>query len=284
MEGVARPFADTVLYLYGFVRASAPVPPLAGLEPGSRVFLVAAGDLACAASEVPAQIYQSEQRAPERGEWLTRRAIQHHEIIQVLHAAGGVLPLKFGTLCQSLEDAKAMLDDVRPAIGELLERFAGKDEWTLKSEVDATAIASLIERESGALIALREREAALPEGRAYFVRKQRMRLVATLISERLAVLEDAVGDRLGRLGVPLVRTRRAPENPTNALTDAPLLVDRGALDAVKETLIDLQAEHADCGVSFTLVGPWPPYSFVPALSAGQLSRELIPDVAGSGSR
>jgi hypothetical protein len=284
MEGVARPLAETVLYLYGFVRASAPVPPLAGLEPGSRVFLVAAGDLACAASEVPAEIYRSEQRAPERGEWLTRRAIQHHEIIQALHAAGGVLPLKFGTLCQSHADVSALLDDVRPAIGQLLERFAGKDEWTLKSAVDTTAIASVIERESASVTALRERESALPEGRAYFVRKQRIRLMASLISERLAVLEDAVGDRLGRLGVPLLRMRRSPENPSNALTDAPLLVDRDALDAVKEALIDLQTEHAACGVSFTLVGPWPPYSFVPALSPGQLSRELIPDVAGTGSR
>ena len=100
--------------------------------------------------------------------------------------------------------------------------------------MDAEAIAGLIERESAAVIALREREVALPEGRAYFVRKQRMRLVATLISERLAVLEDAVGDRLAGLGVPLVRMRRSPENPGNALTDAPLLVDRGALDALKD--------------------------------------------------
>ena len=118
------------------------------------------------------------------------------------------------------------------------------------------------------MIALQECVAALPEGRAYFVRKQRARLVTTLTSERLAALEDAIDDRLAPLGIPLVRLRRTPESPAAALTDAGLLIAPGSLERLKETLIDLQAEYAGFGVGFTLVGPWPPYSFVPALGSG----------------
>jgi len=269
MESLASPSTDTVLYLYGFTRASAPMPPIAGIEPGSTVSLIAAGNVACAVSYVPARIYQArEPRVTPGSEWLTRRAIQHHEVIQALHAAGGVLPLKFGSLCQSDGDLRDMLDDLRPTVGDLLDRFAGKDEWTLKSTVDAAAIESQIERESAPVIALQECEAALPEGRAYFVRKQRQRLVATLTSQRLAALEDAIGDRLARLGIPAVGLGRTQESPAAALPDAGLLVDRERIERLKGTLLDLQAEHAACGVSFTLVGPWPPYSFVPALGSG----------------
>lgn len=285
MESLVSPLADTILYLYGFVRASAPMPPIAGIEPGSTVFLVAVGDAACAASYVPGSIYQSpEPRVAPPSEWLTRRAVRHHEVIEALHATGGVLPLKFGSLCQTGDDLRDLLNDLRPAIADRLDRVAGKDEWTLKSTVDAEAIAGQIERESTQVIALHEREAALSEGRAYFVRKQRMRLVATLISERLAALEDAVGDRLARLDIPVVRMRRSPDSPPAALIDAALLVDRQCLDRLKETLIDLQVEHAACGLRVTLVGPWPPYSFVPALGSTELGRERIPDAPGSASR
>jgi Gas vesicle synthesis protein GvpL/GvpF len=269
MESLASPAADTLLYLYGFVRASAPMAPIAGIEPDSAVFLVADGDVACAASCVPGRVYQTpESRVAPRSEWVTRRAIRHHEVIQALHAAGGVLPMKFGSLCQTRDDLRDMVAELRPTIGELLDRFAGKDEWTLKTTVDAEAIGGRIERESAQVIALQECIAALPEGRAYFVRKQRARLVTTLTSQRLAALEDAIGDRLAGVGIPLVRLRRAPESPAAALTDAGLLVDPGGLERLKETLIDLQVEHAACGVGFTLVGPWPPYSFVPALGSG----------------
>ena len=92
-----------------------------------------------------------------------------------------------------------------------------------------------------------------------FVRKQRANVAAALASQTLAALEDQV---IERLGLPVVRGRRTV---AGALAEAALLVGRDSVDALKAALADLEAEQAWCGLRFAIVGPWPPYSFVPAL-------------------
>jgi hypothetical protein len=267
MQSVAAA-GDYLLYLYGFVRPDLAPPVFDGVEPGAPVFLVSAGDIACAASVVPAEPYlEGDAGDPAaRAAWLTSRAMRHHEVLTSLHAAGAVLPLKFGATCRVESDVRAMLEDFGDTLAPLLDRLGGKDEWTLKISADVDAIDARFERESPALQQLRELEAGLPEGRAYFARKQRERTAATLVAQTLAALEDTVCDRLSALELPMVRAGRASDSRLKTITDIALLVDRADRPALEAALGELQADHAACGLAFALVGPWPPYSFVPPLT------------------
>lgn len=257
MEGV-------VLHLYGFVLASLRLPWLTGIDPETAVFLIPCGDVSCAVSRVREAAYA----APAAGDdsdptaWLTARALRHHNVITQLHAAGGVLPLKFGTICRDEADVRSLLADLHDTLTNLLVTVAQKDEWTLKISADPAAIAERRERESPAFAALRQAEAAMPEGRAYFARKQRAQAAATGVAAWLAVLDDAICERLAQLAVPVIRTERAG---SGGIRDTALLVDRGSMDGIAGALAALQDEHAWCGLSFALSGPWAPYSFVPAL-------------------
>jgi hypothetical protein len=267
MEGIDAPGGDRLLYLYGFVSAAAPLPRLEGIEPGAAVFLVPSRDLACAASLVDANDYRPDVEGdrPERGTWVTTRAVRHHEVLAALHQAGGVLPLKFGTTCKSEDDVRAMLDEFAATLRDLLAALARRDEWTVRMSADVAAITERLERETPGLRAMCEAEAALPEGRAYFARKQRARAVGEQLARVLGQIEDAVCDRLSAAGLAVARTRRAANGSDRGFPDAAVLVERTGLDAMKATLAALQAEHAAAGLSFTLVGPWPPYSFVTAI-------------------
>jgi hypothetical protein len=244
--------------LYGFVDARAPLPAVEGVEPDTPVFAIASDGVACVVSLVPARDYGQSGAARDE-HWLAPRALRHHEVLSAVHRVTPVLPLRFGASCASGADVRALLADRQATLREKLSAFQGTDEWTLRMTADAGAIADRLERESPALIELRERAATLPDGRAYFVRKQRASTAAALASQALAAIED---DVIGRLGLPAVRGRRAV---AGAFAEAALLVGRAGVDALKAALADLEAEQAWCGLRFAIVGPWPPYSFAPAL-------------------
>ena len=252
---------DRLHYLYGFLRSAAALPPLDGIEPGGRVFTIGCGGVSCAVSLVPAAEYR--QAGLARGEdWLAPRALRHHGILSALHEHATVLPLRFGALCDREADVRALVAERRDALVDGLRTFDGRDEWTLRTSLDEVAIDDRLERESPALSACRAREADLPEGRAYFARRQRARQAAALAADASAAVEDAILDRLALAGVPIVRGRRAT---ARGVADAALLVARRRRPALKAALAALEAEHAWCGLRFALVGPWPPYSFAPAL-------------------
>jgi Gas vesicle synthesis protein GvpL/GvpF len=261
MEGLAAAAGTELHYLYGFLRSSTALPALEGVEPGAMVSAVICGDLACAVSLVPADAYRQPGHARDE-RWLAPRALRHHDVLSALHRVTTVLPLRFGSLCGTEDDVRAILAERHGALLNLLATFDGRDEWTLRMAADTAAIVDRCERESPELQALREREAGIPEGRAYFLRKHRASRAATLVSDTMAAIEDAVLERLARLALPIVRGRRLTPR---AFADAAVLVGRGALPALKEALVDLEGEQAWCELRFALVGPWPAYSFAPAV-------------------
>jgi hypothetical protein len=248
-----------VTYLYGFIRSSAPLPPLEGIEPGTRVFAVVCGDLACAVSPVPAAAYRETGKG--RGEdWIAPRALRHHDVLIALHRATTVLPLRFGSLCDREDDVRALIADRRDGLLVALSTLDGRDEWTLRIAADPAAIETRCQRESPALASLRARESSLPAGQAYFVRKQRMNATAALVLDTIAAVEDAILERISPFARPTIRGRRA----ARAFAETALLVDRVDLAALKGVLARVEAEYAWCGLRTALVGPWPPYSFAPA--------------------
>jgi hypothetical protein len=168
------------------------------------------------------------------------------------------VPLKFGTLCATVDHVIAMLRERRQAIAALLRQFDGRDEWTLRICHDAAALSIELQTREPALLALAADERRLPEGRAYFVRKKLQRATADLISAHVAAVEHDVLARLTSLDLEI----GAAEGNSGQVT---VLVPRARFRELEAALADLEAAHAQSHVTFELVGPWPPYSFTNAL-------------------
>ena len=258
--------SDDVLYLYGIVPPSADVRGLTGVEEDRGVFLVRVEDVACAASLVPAEIYQSIASAPdssERMEWLAPRAWRHHQVLRDLHANAAVVPLKFGTLCDRLTDAEDILHRLREPSLALLTRVARRDEWTLRYDADQRAIAASLVAGDPRLRDLERQVSELPAGRAYFAAKQLEQATRTRVHDYFDHIEDAVRAQLSAQGVPIADTTASSGSTGREMA---LLIDRATFTEVEELLRRTEMHYRDCSLAFELVGPWPPYSFTADLS------------------
>jgi hypothetical protein len=262
---------ESGLYLYGFVSLPVQLPATTGVEENAPVFLVEYADVGCAVSVIASSAYQREDRSPqEQLEWVTPRAWRHHDVLRHLHASATVLPLKFGTVCPSLDDLRTMLRDRHVAIGEQLARVAGRDEWTLRVTIDRVAFAERLQSSEPRLIALQEAEKRLPEGRAYFARKALQQATSDLADAKLAEIENRLFEELAPLQLPIVpldATSRSTDSARVCIAHAALLVERRAFDAVEACLARFEAAHAEPPVVCELRGPWPPYTFAGALDA-----------------
>jgi hypothetical protein len=163
------------------------------------------------------------------------------------------------------DDVRAMLDRLRTPIGEMLARVRGKDEWTLKVWADEQAVEALLQQTDPAVIALREQERGLPEGRAYFVAKQLKHATMKAASMKLAAVEATIVNRIASLGIEIepVESLGKDQDPGRSrVTNLALLLERARFDQLEETCAQLEKELDDAHLTFELIGPWPPYSFV----------------------
>jgi hypothetical protein len=268
VEAVTTIAPESVLYLYGFLRPGADLAAVTAA--GAAVFLVESGDVACAVSAVPALDYHlppDASTATRQLEWVTPRAWRHYEILQLLHAAGAVVPLKFGTLCADATHVQSLLQRLREPVLGLLTQFDGRDEWTLKMRADVDALSVSVQATRPDLIALKEDAERLPEGRAYFARKQLQKATSEIVGAMLALVEHGVYQRLALAGVDIAPVD--PPHPSGSRGDviasAPILVERARFADLQTLLAQIESEQADTHLEFELVGPWPPYSFATSL-------------------
>lgn len=269
MEAVTTIPAETVLYLYGFVRP--PVNPAALAAGQADVILVEDGEVACAATVVPAVDYHvppDATTAAQQLEWVAPRAWRHHEVLRHLHAAGGVVPLKFGTLCSDSQHVREMLRRRRDAIMALLAELEGKDEWTLNTRSDSELLSAVVRHTDPAVAALAADADRLPEGHAYFARKKLQKAIGDAVVARLAAVRQNLHERLVSAAIPFT-TADQPRTGTSegTVSTVAVLVPRSRLTELETLLADLEAAHSGAHVTFELVGPWPPYSFAAALEA-----------------
>ena len=266
MEQVVASGTDTALYLFGFVSA-----PAGGVDPidddlGSAVMLIGVDTVALAAGVVRAGDYEpppDSGNPADRIEWVAPLALRHHDIVRRLHAARTVVPLKFGALCPDVDHAVTLVRRLCGPIAALLERFDGKDEWTLKVSADRGEVAGALQSARPGLIRLEKNAEEMPAGAAYFARKRLQQLLADLIAEECAVLEQRVWARLAAAGVEIAPSAAGSAGSPDALAIAngALLVDRRQFADVERILDALESEYAAIGFRCELGGPWPPYSF-----------------------
>jgi len=230
-------------YVFGVVASPAPMP--AGV--------VAEGSLAALVEPVSLAEFGREalvERLNDR-EWLETHARAHQDVLQAACAAAPVVPLRFGTIFDDLEDVRAMLRSRRHELEAALEYVRGRVEIGVKAWV---APASAEAR----------RPAAPVTGRAYLEQRLGARVQAEEASAALAEVARAAHERLLACSVEAVANRPQPRELTGR--DEPMILNGAYLvddaDAFRAEVAALAAGCAARGIDFEVTGPWPPYNFV----------------------
>ncbi len=236
--------------------------PIQGV-PIQEIQALEQGELAALIRPVPLDEFSAEAiraRAQDLA-WLEAMVREHNQIVERIHQAGTVLPVKFGSVYPNREALRAALAGMHDALLAQLQRLQGCDEWG----VHLFAGHQAIQRLAGAhptLQRFKDTMAAASPGRAYLLKRKLADEMAALTEEVRSQLAQASYERLARYAVAGQITPR-PQKPDEAdehqVLHATFLVQRTNAPTFLAEAQRLIAEQE--GLRCEYSGPWPPYSF-----------------------
>ena len=201
--------------------------------------------------------------------WVAPRAVRHEGVIEEVMAHSPVLPARFGTLFSSAKALTEFVDRHRETITLFLERVADHGEWSVKGWFDRKqAQPALI---SASLAAQQEQLSTLPPGTRHFAEQRLRRDIEKELSAWLEQTCRTIGADLTSYASDFRECAAAPgahlECGTTEVLNWAFLLPNSAVVSFQEYVERANLKHRSQGLLLELSGPWPPFRFVPALSA-----------------
>lgn len=253
-----------VHYVYAIGRAGHPLPErVEAIDGSDRLLEIAAGTLAAFVTPVDDVDFSQaviDARAKDV-EWLGGIGYRHQSVMSALMHGGTIIPLRAFTLFASADTLRTHLEAERERLSKLLDRLDGKQEWTLRLELDPERWSEALVTRVDSLRALSEEIDGASAGKAFLLRKklddEKKRASRDAEQQVMAEVESAVLDKLACDTVAETRQQRS-----GAFPQINVLINRDEESRLVELRDILSQRYGDEGVTLALTGPWPPYTFV----------------------
>jgi hypothetical protein len=260
------------LYLYCLARLSR-MPPLPlegrGLDGRSPLLVESFQDLAAVWSPVPLEDFCGPEAADRLREltWIGPRVIRHQEVVVGVMRHSPVLPARFGTIFLSPANLEKVLQVHHDTIAGFLERLTDQGEWAVKGMLDRSGAKERLF--SLKLAEEADRLGALSPGTRYF-QEQRLRAGSDQELKRWLkeVCRELWIDLRGYAAEVRERrlfSREVTGSHQDMILNWAFLVPEKTLAGFQERIREATAQYAETGLAIECTGPWPPYSFTPAL-------------------
>ena len=255
-----------MIYVYCVTR-DAVMPEAEGID-GTRIFgVTTAGAVSAVFTRVnPDEFSQAaiDRRAGDL-EWLGAIGYRHQDVVSGLMKRTPIVPLRAFTLFSSEEALRAYLTEHQELLSKTLERLGGKQEWTLRVELEPSRWSEAVATRVASLRDLQRDIDAAPPGKAFLLRKkldeEKKRSAKAAEQSLVAELERRVLEKLRCETVAETRERR-----DGAFPQINVLIDRDEESILQELHAELTAAYEPEGVTLGLTGPWPPYTFSGTMS------------------
>ena len=252
--------SDPLVYLYGIVDELPEEALPSGLEgvdgkPLSPV-IIEESSLRAVSVGVDAEDFSEEALEARAGdpEWLADVAIRHQAVIGWIHQRTTVVPARILTVFESRDAVREWLARESGQLVVLLGELRDREEWTLGIHFDSglwtrwidSSVESKDEQTSGSPgknFLLRKKQDLRRAESGEMVENEMLSEVASDLEETYRVMTE---DRLSRGG---------------ADPQFNILIERDTIDRLEAIVGKLEERWNPRGVSFDLIGPWPPYSF-----------------------
>jgi hypothetical protein len=255
------------LYVYciGAPEVAGALAGLEGVEDGRPPAAIEGAGLVAVASEVPAADYREDALHERLADlvWAGERGLRHERVVETCYLAAPVVPLRFCTIFETRERVAALLARYAGRLRSILADLRGKAEWGLRGTVDRARFAASLAPKPAA-------EGVAAGGRAYLEAKKAARDAQRAAADALARALDEVVETLAGAA------ERAVRQPVGAGLEAGDLALRAAFlvplagrEAFEAAVARERERRATAGIELRATGPWPPYSFVPALEPGE---------------
>jgi hypothetical protein len=195
------------------------------------------------------QAIVGEHEAPEP-KVSPERVLAHHDVVARLRQGSQALPVQFGTVFSSVSAVQESLEERSEALADTMSRLAGTSEFGISVLWDSKQAAPNSELNEAPVSGVEYMRQRLGE----YQRQNDLRAKAEQVSE---AIERSLG--------PYSRDWRLSVLPTdNMPVRGSFLVAEREMDTFRREFTQLCADLSD--LRFSLVGPWPPYSFVSSRS------------------
>jgi hypothetical protein len=251
----------SVLYVYA-VTGDAVTPETEGVDGTARFGSATVGEIHAVFTAVSAAEFSQEVIDRRAGdlEWLGAIGYRHQAVMADLMKRTSIVPLRAFTLFSSEEALRSYLTDQRELLSKTLERLDGKQEWTLRIELEPSQWSEALTGRVASLRELQAEIAAASPGKAFLLRKklddEKKRASHVAEDELVGEIEQAVMGKLGCETVSESRQRR-----DGAFPQINVLLNRDEESVLQELREELAARYQPEGVTLALSGPWPPYTF-----------------------
>ena len=250
-----------MLYVY-CVTAEPVSPGVEGIDRTKHFGHVSADGVTAVYSPVSAEEFSQEVIDRRAGdlEWLGAIGYRHQAVVSDLMKTTSIVPLRAFTLFSSEEALRSYLRDNAAMLQKVLARLDGKQEWTLRVELEPQRWSeALVARVDSLRDLQREIESSAP-GKAFLLRKklddEKKRASKAAELDLTAEIERAVLEKLRCETVAESRERR-----DGAFPQINVLINRDEEAMLQELGRELAERYEPEGVSLALTGPWPPYTF-----------------------
>ena len=173
---------------------------------------------------------------------------------------GDVLPLRAFSLFSSETALSHYLEENAGRLGNVLQRLAGKREWTLRVEFDPEPWNEALGRRISSLEELTREIDVSGAGKGFLLRKkldeEKKRVSRQAEEQVVSEIESSIVEKLACQTVAESREQRG-----GAFPQLNVLINRDEESLLQELQLELTGRYEGDGVSIALTGPWPPYTF-----------------------
>ena len=262
-------------YVYAIVKDTAEGGlqdlPQDAMDPLYPVFLLPCGTLQAVVSQVSLEEFGQAQleRHLEDMAWVEAKVRTHQDVLLALLAACTIVPMKFCTIYRSEERVREMAQQFQEPFLEALVYLDGKQEWSVKAYCAPEVLANKLMQTTNEIPKESTNQSA---GAAYFMRKKRQDAIAEEMEQFCNREVQQSHDQLVRYAqtailLPLqkeeaIQRVEFARKSQKMLLNGAYLVATEQLEAFQGTVHNLNARYETYGLTYELIGPWPPYSFV----------------------
>jgi hypothetical protein len=265
--------SETAYYLYCLTPGTCDIKASAiGVDGQRPVSVSDCGEIGAVFSEVGLREFCGESAEAHLQDlaWLGPRVCRHEAVIEELMSQAPVLPARFATLFTSVDSLKQSVLEHREAITGFFAQLGDKQEWAVKGLLNRTEALRRLGL-SGPHAAEYQVLATSP-GVRYF---QEKRIKAELERDFNLRLKDfcrqaaaALGEQANDFRERKVIASVAAGTDTEIVLNWAFLLSPSTIEDFRVRLDRFNSGEAFPGLTLTLTGPWPPYSFAPDLSGG----------------
>ena len=250
-----------MIYVYAITR-DAVTPDTEGVDQTRRFGFASSDGVSAIFTAVNAEAFSQEEIDRRAGdlEWIGAIGYRHQAVVQDVMKKTALVPLRAFTLFSSEEALRSYLHENASMLNKALDRLDGKQEWTLRVEIDPQRWSEALVTRVDRLRALQNEIDTASAGKAFLLRKklddEKKRASHDAELALVGEIEQVVLDKLACETVSETRERR-----DGAFPQINVLIERDEEAKLQELHASLMDRYASEGVALALSGPWPPYTF-----------------------